>query len=288
MDFFKKILLGLITVLIAGSLLIATNFLLFDNRAGAQNIPVKNPSAGSNAAQATTAITIQVKDIKDTGHLRLVNARYETKAEKTANLVKSSDGLHRYHKDIKSALAGFFEYCAKNQNALYISSAYRTIQDQAAIYESTKDKSLVQTPGHSEHHTGLAVDLQPAKALEGVFGDALNREKEFMEKNAWRFGFIQRYPEGKQSVTGIAFEYWHFRYVGRPHAEYMYEHDLVLEEYLDLIRYKGQLEIESEDGKYTVYWRMPDDGKIRFLPGGAYDISSTNRGAYLITVKAGD
>lgn len=288
MNFFKKILLGIITLLFAGALLIAMKFLLFDKQAGAQSQPPKNSQAAGTGASTTPLVTLDVKDIEDTGFLRLINSQYSTAPVKTGDLVKSSDGLYRYHKNIQADLVEFFKYSLDNNKGLYIASAFRTIKDQEAIYAKTKDKTLVQTPGNSEHHTGLAVDLQPVKALQGNYGDALNKEKEFMEKNSWRFGFIQRYPKAKEAITGISFEYWHFRYVGRPHAEYIFKNELVLEEYLDLIKYKGQLEIATKDGKYMVYWREPDAKKIRFSAGGDYEISSTNTGAYLITVKVGD
>lgn len=290
MNFFKKILLALITILVTGSLLIALNFLLFDQKAGAQS-PVPRDTRTTKVPPTDHSkgpVTLKVAQIRDTGFLRLVNARTKTGTARAADLVKSADGLHRYHQSIRADLAAFLAFCEENGNGLYISSAYRSLKDQEAIYAKTQDKSLVQVPGYSEHHTGLAVDLQPVKALQGVVGAGLAKEKAFMEKNAWRYGFIQRYPDGKEDKTGIAFEYWHFRYIGRPHAEYMYTHDLVLEEYLELVHYRGQLELATSDGRYVVYWREPDNGRI-FLPAAEdYVISSTNTGAYLITVKTGD
>ena len=57
----------------------------------------------------------------------------------------------------------------------------------------------------------------------------------WLTENAWRYGFILRYPPEKADVTGIGYESWHFRYVGIPHAWYMQENNLCLEEYLDLL-----------------------------------------------------
>lgn len=288
MNFFKKILLGILTLLFAGSLLIAIKFLLFDKPVRTPSQPPKNSQSTGTGQVSTRPFTLSVKEIDDNGFLRLINAQYSTAVAKSGELVKSSDGLYRYHKTIRTDLAEFFKYSLANNNGLYIASAFRSVKDQEVIYAKTKDKTLVQTPGNSEHHTGLALDLQPVKALQGEFGDALTKEKDFMEKNCWRFGFIQRYPKDKETVTGISFEYWHFRYVGRPHAEYISKNQLALEEYLDLLKYKGQLEIKTKDGKYMVYWQEPVAGKIQFLPGGDYEVSSTNTGAYVITVKIGD
>ncbi len=299
MSNFKKILLGLLTLLVAASLLIALYFLLSntktsasngvraDNSAPAVNLPSDRNKSAETGKGNEAAGLLSVRDLKDTGLLRLVNSRYGIKSEPAENLVNSADGLYRYNKAITKQLSAFFQYGAEHKNEMYISSAFRSLSDQKEIYDATKDKSLVQIPGNSEHQTGLAVDLQPAKALKGYQGNSLKKEKQFMEENSWKFGFILRYPEGKQAVTGISFEYWHYRYVGNPHAEYMYKNKLVLEEYLELLKAKGQLRINGAEGKYSVYWLEPEAGKVRIPEGGTYEISSTNTGAFVLTQKTG-
>ena len=97
---------------------------------------------------------------------------------------------------------------------------------------------LVAVPGHSEHETGLAIDLglkldvidfiRPEFPYEGIC--------QTFRKLAPRYGFVERYPKGKEAVTGIGQEPWHFRYVGAPHAEIMTEKGMVLEEYIEFIR----------------------------------------------------
>lgn len=115
-------------------------------------------------------------------------------------------------------------------SALGINSAYRTETEQFLLYVQASDKSLVQKPGESEHATGLAVDL----SLERGSVDSMKRSGlgRWLSANAWRYGFVLRYPEGKELVTGISFEPWHFRYVSQPHAAVMYYYGLTLEEYL--------------------------------------------------------
>ena len=74
----------------------------------------------------------------------------------------------------------------------------------------------IALPGHSEHQTGLALDFND------VSGDfALTEAYRWLQEHGAEYGFIQRYPAGKESVTGIAEESWHYRYVGRPHAQAM-------------------------------------------------------------------
>lgn len=120
-------------------------------------------------------------------------------------------------------------------------SGWRSFTEQQEIYlDSLRDngreftKQFVALPGHSEHQTGLAIDLglrgddvdfiRPDFPYEGI----CQRFREL----APTYGFIQRYPAGKEHVTGIAHEPWHFRYVGVPHAESMARQGLCLEEYL--------------------------------------------------------
>lgn len=120
-------------------------------------------------------------------------------------------------------------------------SGWRSYAEQQKIYQdSLRDngreftEQYVAHPGHSEHQTGLAIDLGlrqpdidficPAFPYEGI----CQRFREL----APSYGFIERYPEGKESVTGIAHEPWHFRYVGTPHAERITRKGLTLEEYL--------------------------------------------------------
>ena len=114
---------------------------------------------------------------------------------------------------------------------LYVSSGYRTYDEQQALWDASTDRSYVQPPGHSEHHTGLAVDLADLKVDAGEFGDS--KAGRWLAKHSWKYGFILRYPEGKEKVTGISYEPWHFRYVGKKVARACHENNLTLEEYLD-------------------------------------------------------
>lgn len=103
----------------------------------------------------------------------------------------------------------------------------------------TKAKEFLTEPGHSEHHTGLALDIVDE---EWIFsGNDLEPEYETQASQHWLastmddYGFILRYPEGKEEITGILYEPWHFRYVGVENAKFIVEHELALEEYLELL-----------------------------------------------------
>lgn len=129
-----------------------------------------------------------------------------------------------------------------NRGEIIPVSGFRTQAEQQKIWDDTLlergeefTRKFVAYPGCSEHQTGLAIDLGanlpeidficPEFPDTGIFG-------KFREKAA-DFGFIERYPKGKEAVTGIGVEPWHFRYVGVPHAAVMKAGGLVLEEYAE-------------------------------------------------------
>ena len=86
--------------------------------------------------------------------------------------------------------------------------------------------------GHSEHETGLACDFSTPDSDETREDFAATPAGQWLYRNASDFGFILRYPRMKEHITGIAYEPWHYRYVGLPHSKTMTENGLTLEEYL--------------------------------------------------------
>ena len=89
--------------------------------------------------------------------------------------------------------------------------------------------SYSSLPGTSEHQTGLCVDMHNLESADVTFADT--EAYRWLSENAWKFGYILRYPEDKTGVTGITFEPWHWRYVGRTAAHAIWEGGLCLEEY---------------------------------------------------------
>ena len=127
-----------------------------------------------------------------------------------------------------------------------INSAYRSAERQRELFEKKIESImtelgwerrkargaaawLVAPAGTSEHQTGLAVDITDEET--GLTSDPSFSER-WLAENAWRYGFILRYPKGKETVTGIQCEPWHFRYVGEGPAREMFQQGLTLEEYL--------------------------------------------------------
>jgi D-alanyl-D-alanine carboxypeptidase len=117
-------------------------------------------------------------------------------------------------------------------------SAYRDYEYQKKLYENyVKEKGQVYAdkssarPGHSEHQTGLAVDVMGSNNDYDEFESS--NEFEWMRDNAHIYGFIMRYPKGKEHITGFKYEPWHYRYVGVGVAKVIYENNLTLEEYFE-------------------------------------------------------
>ena len=140
---------------------------------------------------------------------------------------------------------------------IVINEAYRSIEDQEKIveefkniYDEEKLYKKVAVPGQSEHHTGLAIDI-------GLIFDKKEEEEENikirenlyqeMHKHLSKFGFILRYPKGKEEITGYSYEPWHIRYVGKIPAEIIMNNNLTLEEYVN--DFQGVLFINKEKNK---------------------------------------
>lgn len=140
---------------------------------------------------------------------------------------------------------------AENQNIkLWVSSGYRSVEKQNKLfqnkiqdfilkgYEEKKAEILAQDtvakPETSEHHLGLAIDLN------GVKDDfCYSNEYNWLVENCTNYGFILRYEKEKQNITGKVYEPWHFRYVGESHAKKMKEKNMCLEEYVSYLIYQN-------------------------------------------------
>lgn len=147
-------------------------------------------------------------------------------------------------------------------------SSYRTLAQQQANYDSVynsylnqgypheeaiqKTEEYIALPDASEHSTGLAVDItepglysQKESGLVEAFEET--PEGKWLHQHATEYGFILRYPRGKEEITYIEYESWHFRYVGLENAKYMKEHDLTLEEYTEILQHNEEIHRQLEE-----------------------------------------
>lgn len=142
-------------------------------------------------------------------------------------------------RETEAAFQEMKEAAQKEGHALTIRSAYRTRERQEYLFNNyVKNDGLEDAltysarPGHSEHQTGLAMDINTASTVESR-NPEMKVILDWLSANASKYGFILRYPEGKSDITGYIFEPWHFRYVGKDMAEKLYQNGewITLEEY---------------------------------------------------------
>lgn len=122
-------------------------------------------------------------------------------------------------------------------------STYRSFEYQTGLYDRYVERDGAEEadrysarPGYSEHQTGLAFDIGEVNREQDWASERFGHTEagKWLAANAHHYGFIMRYPEGKEAVTGYMHESWHFRYVGLEIAEEVYENELTLEEYLGI------------------------------------------------------
>ena len=138
--------------------------------------------------------------------------------------------------EASAALYAMFAAAAEDGCNMYVVSGFRSYETQAWLYNSYVQRDGIAAadrysarPGYSEHQTGLAFDINDTSDLF-----ASTREARWLAENAYKYGFILRYPEGKEHITGYMFEPWHYRYVGIENARRIYESGLTIEEYLGI------------------------------------------------------
>ena len=138
--------------------------------------------------------------------------------------------------ETNTALNKMFAAAKEDGLNLFVKSGFRSYETQKWLYENYVSRDgkaeadrYSARPGHSEHQTGLGVDINKAdSSFEGT------PEAIWLANNCHQFGFIIRYPEGKEHITGYIYEPWHVRYLGAPTATAVYESGLCLEEYLGI------------------------------------------------------
>lgn len=124
----------------------------------------------------------------------------------------------------------------KENIKLYGGSGYRSYSTQSGLYNhyvKEDGKANADTysarPGHSEHQTGLAIDIVTSK---GGFVYENYQEYKWLIKNSYKYGFILRYPKGKENITGYMYEPWHYRYLGTDIATEIHNLNITYEEYV--------------------------------------------------------
>jgi LAS superfamily LD-carboxypeptidase LdcB len=273
-------------------------------QAAADSVP-KGESAASTA-QAPETITLTEEQVH-TGDLILVNSEYgydfeaNAAVENLVNIKENQSYSYQVEKpeyllsaEVLPRLDEMIAACdeAMGSRETGITSAHRTVDYQQNLWDETvanygEDyaRKYVAVPGYSEHHTGKTCDIGIfyEDGLQGSFSESRNAA--WMRENCGRFGFIRRYAEDKTEITGISNEAWHFRYVGFPHAGYMMDNNLCLEEYLEYLRNNtgesSPLTVSDSTGSYKVYYTAE---RTVTKPSGPYTVSGDNMNGFIITV----
>lgn len=202
----------------------------------------------TSALEAATASssTVGATNLDVDWNLILVNPWNALVDEFTVETSSLTNGLLVDARILDELNAMLDDAIAAGQTVI-VCSAYRTYEKQLELFEedvqdlidqgyTADDAALVTAtstaiPGTSEHQTGLAVDLVALDYQMLDDGQATQSEQAWLVENCYKYGFILRYPEGKEDITGIVYESWHYRYVGVEAATAMVENGWCLEEY---------------------------------------------------------
>ena len=230
------------------------------------------------------------------GPLLLVNASHPLDEELRPELVPPDSSRPEIR--LERRAAGLLAACLQavgGQGKILPVSGWRSRAEQQAIWDDTMaregerfTRSYVARPGCSEHETGLAIDL-------GLAGPELDFIRPYFpdsgvcgafRERAAEYGFILRYPKGKERVTGIAHEPWHFRSVGVPHAQLMAEQGLVLEEYLERLESytaEAPLCVRGARYDYAIFSQRRVRPSLEDGQGSFRQVSGDNLGGWIVT-----
>jgi zinc D-Ala-D-Ala carboxypeptidase len=257
------------------------------------NVHIEN--RGTSESTQTTTMTITKEQIYQ-GNLLLINSDYPVRQEGVksdiVNISMHAElltgyGLHHKNMYLSKEVAQKFSEMVNDAekegvNHFLINSGYRTFSEQNKLYEEMGPSHALPA-GYSEHNSGLALDV----------GSSLTKmerapEGKWLKENAWKYGFILRYPEDKTDVTGIQYEPWHIRYVGFPHSAIMKETNFALEEYMDFLKEQKSITTTIDNQVYKIYYYPVSQNTTIPVPAnGQYETSGNNMDGVIVTVYSG-
>lgn len=242
------------------------------------------------------------------GELILVNKNYECHhdGEETVSLYEtrsSSYGIANntvcVNADIVDNMNDMLDDFADiyGYTDIMIACAYRSYETQYRLFNNEVESNgysyaekWVARPGFSEHQTGYVFDLNLNidGGTGGIKYDGTGIYS-WINENCYKYGFILRYLEGKEDITGYEYEPWHFRYVGAAHATYIMREGITLEEYMDIVHahsVDNPLVINGDDGEQWIVYYVEASGNTVQIPVSAdypYEISGDNYSGFIIT-----
>ena len=261
--------------------------------------PVNDPDNGQNPAPPAEVVYValpQLNSEMSKGELIIINGSHTYDPSKAENLQvihgsqpKSDLGYDIYSVgnpawklnatalDALNQMLQTYYNASDNDTDIKVGSAYRTAQEQESF----------STPvGQSDHHSGYCLTLKTAAGYL--------HQNHWIYENCHKYGFVVRYPEGKEAITGVSDYGWCFRYVGVAHATYMKANNLCMEEYVSLLQQNYQngtnLTFTGADGnQYKVYYTPASTSDtlttLQVPSNYEYSISGDNMGGFIVTVN---
>ena len=243
------------------------------------------------------------------GDLILVNKNYKcpSDGENAVSLMEQKTGSYAvtdYNVSLNKDIIVYLNKMLDDFEGLYgendvmVACGYRSYDNQSEIFDNEVEEvgveeaeQWVARPGYSEHQTGLVIDFTLNNDSEqGSIKYDGTGIYEWINTNSYQYGFILRYPYGKEDITGYNHESWHFRYVGLPAAVYITQNEITLEEYIDVVRthdINSPLLIDGggENKWYVYYVPANEDSKTEVIvpKNSNYKISGDNVKGFIIT-----
>lgn len=294
-----------------------------DNKANAPEIPKITTTAPKKEQQTTTTEPVNTTEPKGEeattanpdfttvsyapeeaykGDLVIVNHDYEymfpegdiepiTIVGNRNDYYQAGDYVTQLDKEVLVQLNALMEDYAKAQGKtttdVFVQDGFRTYDEQVRRHSEGKSKTF--TAGHTDYHTGRTFDMFLMDSDSGT-GYAYFKADDWFNENCGKYGFILRYPEGKQEETGENPRTYTYRYIGFPHAAYINEQQLCFEEYIEKVKghtIEEPLEYSVNGQKFNVYFvPMAENGgtDIPVPVGKTYTVSGTNAGGFIVTV----
>lgn len=285
-----------------GQLIVQTNSGIDPYSTAPSFTTMSDPSTSTTVTTTTTTgldenlpkLTLLASEVY-TGSLVLVNDTYDWQGQ--SDLVAFSE-LDYAHFRLPSRNLQISKQMSNDLIRMFNDFYAATGLGNVMIYATTETpKALAYQVAMPERASGLSIDLalwDEAASTHSPYQPTGNYE--WLQTHCAEYGFVQRYTTEKSAHTGIAGQLWHYRYVGIPHAQYMTQQDLCLEEYLELLRNShgadAPLHISASDATYTVYYVPAAEGgsmtEVTVPKGLPITVSGDNMGGYIICIQNAD
>ncbi len=268
----------------------------------------------TNEVQTTTAEPETLDGYKKESHtyddiykgdLVLVNAEYEYKffsddidvvalRDNKNDYYSSGDYVTSLDKTALYYLNEMIEAYAKENNLettnIFVQDGYRTYEEQVERHNTGKSRTF--EAGYTDYHTGRTFDMfyNDSESGTGFAYFSAEGKYEWFAENAESYGFIVRFPEDKQEITGEKPRAYTYRYIGIPHASYINSNNLCMEEYIEELKVHtidNPLQITANGRNYSVYYtaaEKSDENEILVPSNKIYTVSGNNSDGFIVTV----